>query len=176
MKETKKKTTSVSWKLIKFVGVLCLVYFGPKVLANIGHDYSLQGFNTFAPTIEIVKQGVPYSPPSSVLNKITYEEAWDSYFADTVWRGFDAEGGEKVVEFAGKAFYKGEEVSVYVQIKVNEIYETFKVNYISANDDKLDKEVAFELLYDAFDEYARNNYGTDLEPEYIENILEGHAK
>lgn len=73
----------------------------------------------------------------------TYGEALDDYCTNTKWQSFTAESGEQVVEFNGKAYYKGSEKQVRIQFLITGDCESY------------------ELTYFAFDEKACNWYQID---------------
>ena len=73
----------------------------------------------------------------------TYGEALDDYCTNTKWESFTTEQGEQVVEFTGKAYYKGSEKQVLIQFLITGDCESY------------------ELTYFAFDETACNWYQVD---------------
>lgn len=61
----------------------------------------------------------------------TYGEALDDYCTNTKWESFTTDNGEEVVEFNGKAYYKGSEKKVRIQFLIADDCESYTLTYFA---------------------------------------------
>ena len=114
--------------------------------------------------ISIVKDGNPVLIPN-----ITYGEAYEHFFSDTEWRGFESDMGKDIVEFSGGCTYMGEDARVYIQFTLED--EEFFINYASLTIDgeefEADVQTYLELAYNPFESYSEEVLGEELDEEAI---------
>lgn len=134
-----------------------------------GEDVSSQFQGTEnAGKINIVKNGCP-----SLIPNITFEEAYETFFANPDWRYFVADDEEEseIVEFVGDCTYDGEDAEVYIQFLLYDETDDldFELYYagIKQNDVVVDSDnsIIIELIYKPFSDYAENVLGEPLSDE-----------
>lgn len=120
--------------------------------------------------ISRVKTGTPVMIPD-----ITYEEAYEYFFENPQWRGFDADDGSEVVEFSGECTYNDEDATVYIQFVIDD-EESFSIYYaeLTVGDEKIDVEdqIFIELLYKPFATYSEDVLGEELSEDVKESFAE----
>lgn len=135
-------------------------------------DSDLQG-SRFDGNIPMVQNGHP-----ELIPDITYKEAYENFFTNPQWRGFESETGEKIVEFSGGCTYYGEEAEIYIQFVIED-EETFSMYYAgcTVGDEKFDlgEQEFVELVYTPFEVYSREVLGEDLDRNIQETFEEIYA-
>lgn len=120
--------------------------------------------------ILMVKLGSP-----ELIPDITYEDAYDNFFVNPEWRGFEADDGSDVVEFSGECTYGGEDATVYIQFVV-ENSETFYMHYVSIDvggeQIDADYQTYADLVYTPFSDYAENVLGEELDDDVKNEFLQ----
>lgn len=116
-----------------------------KVAKNIGLVHTISGcvifgglalflISMFLPNsnkyIDMVKNGTNDNYPN-----ITYEEAFDEFFANPEWSHFTSEDGEEIVEFTGKFTYMEAEADALFQFMLDLDEGTFSLEYFAINDE-----------------------------------------
>ena len=98
-----------------------------------------------------VKEGSPDQFPN-----ITYEEAFEEYFAQPTWEncGKDEDGNE-VVKFTGICTYLESDAIAEVKFKIYEEQGHFVVSSIKINGEDMDL-LGNALIMDVFEEYQNN--------------------
>ena len=162
----KKILMKKTWISFIAVAVLMAVLVG---CSELDTDGDLQG-SIFDSNISLVRNGHP-----ELIPDITYEEAYDNFFANPQWRGFKADDGSDVVEFSGECTYNGEEAEVYIQFVIED-EESFSMYYagITVDDEKFDadEETFIELVYTPFETYSKEVLGEDLEQDILDSFSE----
>ncbi|MBR2477148.1 MAG: hypothetical protein IKB50_03315 [Clostridia bacterium] len=132
----------------------------------------LQG-SRFDSNISMVKNGHP-----ELIPDITYEEAYDNFFANPQWRGFEADDGSEVVEFSGECTYDGEDAEVYIQFVIED-EESFSMYYaeMTVGDEtfEVDEQTFIELVYTPFETYSQEVLGKDLDRDVQDAFAEIYA-
>ena len=142
-------------KYLQKTGVLIIVVLIVMIsLTACSSDDSseeLQG-TKFDSNISMVQDGYPVLIPD-----ITYKEAYDYFFGNPQWRGFEADDGSDVVEFSGECTYYDEEATVYIQFVIDD-EESFSMWYagISVGEEQFDadEQLFIELVYTPFAIYS----------------------
>ena len=96
-------------------------------------------------------QGVKNASPEQFPNK-TYGDAFAGFFGTPAWKYFDADSGEKVVEFTGFCTYQNVEVKAKLQFIISEDGKTFEIGALSFNDVPQNQLIKTSLLEKAFSE------------------------
>ena len=134
-----------------------------------GTTDDLQG-SVFDSNISMVKNGHP-----ELIPDITYEEAYDNFFANPQWRGFEADDGSEVVEFSGECTYYDEDAVVYIQFVIED-EESFSMHYagLTVGDEKfaVDDQTFVELIYTPFETYSQDVLGEELGADIQEAFAE----
>lgn len=109
--------------------------------------------NKSEPIVQMVKGGHPAAYPS-----VTYEDAFDSFFASPTWKYFvgtqeDSETEHDIVEFTGYCTYQDVEVKALVQFAVDVDNETFEASYLSFNEVPQSALTLGALIDTAFESY-----------------------
>lgn len=129
----------------------------------------LQG-TTWDSNIEMVQNGHPM-----LISNITYKEAYDHFFGNPQWRGFEADDGSDVVEFSGVCTYYDEEAAVYIQFVIDD-EESFSMHYvgISVGEDRFDadEQLFIELAYTPFATYSEEVLGETLSQDVQDAFVE----
>lgn len=116
----------------------------------------------FDTNINAVKNGYP-----TLIPNITYAQAYEYFFGNPQWRGFDSDEGKEVVEFSGECEYMEEYATVYIQFVVEG--EEFTLHYASFEVDGeeivADSQLINELIYTPFAEYSEEILGEPLSQE-----------
>ena len=152
----KKVFFKKAWVSIITIVVLMTSLVG---CSDIDTNSDLQG-SIFDSNISMVKNGHP-----ELIPDITYEEAYDNFFANPQWRGFEADDGSEVVEFSGECTYYDEEAKVYIQFVIED-EESFSMHYagLTVGDEKFDadEQTFIELVYNPFESYSQEVLGEEL--------------
>lgn len=136
-----------------------------------GEDSSgqLQG-SAFDGNISMVQNGYPVLIPD-----ITYKEAYEYFFSNPQWRGFEADDGSEVVEFSGECTYYDEEAAVYIQFVIDD-EESFSMWYagISVGGEQFDadEQLFIELVYTPFATYSEEVLGEVLSQDIQDAFAE----
>ena len=113
----------------------------------------LQG-SIFDSNISMVQNGYPVMIPD-----ITYKQAYNYFFENPQWRGFEADDGSEVVEFSGGCTYYDEDATVYIQFVIDD-EESFSMWYasISVGGETIeaDEQLFIELVYTPFATYSED--------------------
>ena len=129
----------------------------------------LQG-SIFDSNILMVKNGHP-----ELIPDITYEEAYDNFFSNPQWRGFEADDGSEVVEFSGECTYYDEEAEVYIQFVIED-EESFSMYYagLTVGDEEfaVDEQTFVELIYTPFETYSQEVLGGELDQDIQDAFAE----
>ena len=114
-----------------------------------------------------VKEGCPSQYPN-----ITYEQAFDDYFANPKWEscGKDEDGNE-VVMFTGTCEYMGTDAIAEIKFTVYKEQESFVVSSVKLNGEDMDM-WGNVLVMDVFEEYQNAKNGIDTSESYTESYLE----
>lgn len=110
--------------------------------------------------IAMVQNGYPVSIPN-----ITYKEAYEYFFGNPQWRGFEADDGSEVVEFSGECTYHDEDAAVYIQFVIDD-EESFSMRYariiVGEEHFDADEQTLIELVYTPFATYSEEVLGEVL--------------
>lgn len=121
-------------------------------------NQELQGTKSDS-NIAKVQNGYPVLIPN-----ITYKEAYNYFFSDPQWRGFEADDGSHVVEFSGGCLYYEEDATVYIQFVIED--DSFSMWYasIAVGDEMFvaDGEMFIDLVYAPFATYSEEVLGETL--------------
>lgn len=163
-------------KLIKVM--FCMIsLFMVVSLAGCSSDSSgeLQG-SKFDSNISLVKNGYP-----TLIPNITYSQAYEYFFGNPQWRGFESEEGKEVVEFSGECAYYDEDATVYIQFVLEGDKFTLHYASIEVDDEKItaDASLINELIYKPFALYSEDILGESLSQEvkdafYVPNTSTGY--
>ena len=153
-------------KVLVFIFIMVLAAF---TLVGCSDNEDLQG-SVFNSNISLVKDGHP-----ELIPYITYKDAYENFFSDPQWRGFESDTGSDIVEFSGGCTYQDEDATVYIQFTIEDD-ESFYMNYASLKVDgeeiDIDDEILFELLFNPFNQYSIDEYGTELSDDIYYSFLE----
>ena len=120
--------------------------------------------------INMVKNGYP-----TLIPDITYKDAYEYFFGNPQWRGFEAEDGSDVVEFSGECFYLEEEAEVYIQFVIDD-EDSFSMWYasIAVGEEKFDadEQLFVDLVYTPFATYSEEVLGEALSKEIQDSFVE----
>ena len=121
--------------------------------------------------VEFVKQGHPQMIPD-----ITYEQAYENFFARPQWRAFDSTDGKEVVEFSGECTYNDEPATVYIQFVFDD-EETFSFGYYALFDEDKNEipptmSTMLELIYNPFETYSNEVLDKPLDEEVQQFFLQ----
>lgn len=109
--------------------------------------------------ISMVKGGSP-----TIIPDITYEEAYENFFAKPTWRYFVSTDAEDVVEFSGECTYADDPAEVYIQFLLHDD-NSFEIYYakLECNGEEVDDEtIMCQLVYNPFSDYAEDVLGEPL--------------
>lgn len=101
--------------------------------------------------VDIVKNSVAEGYGS------TYGEAFDNYFKDAIWEGFNSDNGKKIVEFKGAFLLDEEDATVHMQYTVNDNHNTFELSYFTINGEIQDMETYALLMERVFSDNLNDN-------------------
>lgn len=134
-----------------------------------------------APEIEAVKTGY-----MSLIPDITYEDAYEFFYAEPTWRFFVSDEGENVVEFAGKCRigYDLDEIeennaTVYIQFVLRDDdgdgeEESFGIEYVRLKENGEEQELTDEdrmtIIFTPFVQYAEEVLEEPLSDEVLSEI------
>lgn len=93
---------------------------------------------------------------------ITYEKAFNNFFANPEWSFFTGEGDEKVVEFTGNCYYGDEKVKVTVQFVLDMEKETYQLWSLAIDGESQDMLTTGLLLDKIFSDYQSDGQENDL--------------
>ena len=129
----------------------------------------LQG-STWDSNIAMVQDGYPVLIPN-----ITYKEAYEYFFENPQWRGFEADDGSEVVEFSGECTYYDEEAAVYIQFVIDD-EESFSMWYagiiVGEEQFDADDQLFVELVYTPFATYSEEVLGEALSQDVQDAFAE----
>lgn len=143
------------------VCIIAVIVAMTALIACSSEDSSgeLQG-TKFDSNISMVQNGHPVLIPD-----ITYKDAYDYFFSNPQWRGFEADDGSDVVEFSGECTYYDEDATVYIQFVIDD-EESFSMWYVSiaVGDEKFtaDEQLFIDLVYTPFATYSEEVLGEVL--------------
>lgn len=144
-----------------WVMLIVLIIMMVTLVACSNEDSSgqLQG-TIWDSNIAMVQNGYPVLIPN-----ITYKEAYDYFFDNPQWRGFEADDGSDVVEFSGECLYYDEEAEVYIQFVLDD-EESFSMWYVGiiVGEEQFDADdqLFIELVYTPFATYSEEVLGETL--------------
>ncbi len=145
-------------KIITSLAVVCLLFNTACSQATVNsavkeiNDSALQVLDKDNEYIAMVKCGVPVSYPN-----ITYEQAFESFFASPKWINGTTEDGKQVVEFSGDCTYNDVTVKATIQFLLDLDNNTFTSEYLAFNDVPQNKLLLNTLIDEAFSQYAGEN-------------------
>ncbi len=153
------------------VCVLAVLVMTSMLAACSGEDSSgqLQG-TTWDSNISMVQNGYPVLIPD-----ITYKEAYEYFFENPQWRGFEADDGSDVVEFSGECTYYDEDAAVYIQFVIDD-EESFSMWYagivVGEEQFDADDQLFIELVYTPFATYSEEVLGEALSQDVQDAFAE----
>lgn len=157
-------------KKVLALTVLLTIMLGVLVACS-SEDSSgeLQG-SAWNSNISMVQEGYPVLIPH-----ITYKEAYDNFFGNPQWRGFEADDGSEVVEFSGECTYYDEEAAVYIQFVIDD-EESFSMWYagiiVGEEEIAADAQLFVELVYTPFATYSEEVLGEALSQDIQDAFAE----
>ncbi len=95
--------------------------------------------------VSVVKDGALNAYPD-----VTVGETFEKFFAEPSWETFEAESGERIVEFKGVCEYYGEDADCTIQFEIEDDDETFEIYTIELDGEPLSEiEIAamIEVIY-----------------------------
>lgn len=151
--------------------IIALIVVMGTLVGCSGEDSSgeLQG-SSWNANISMVQNGYPVLIPH-----ITYKDAYENFFGNPQWRGFEADDGSEVVEFSGECTYYDEEAAVYIQFVIDD-EESFSMWYagIHVGDEEIvaDEQLFVELVYTPFATYSEEVLGETLSQDIQDAFAE----
>lgn len=153
------------------VCVLAVLVMTSMLAACSGEDSSGQLQDTaWDSNISMVQNGYPVLIPD-----ITYKEAYEYFFENPQWRGFEADDGSDVVEFSGECTYYDEDAAVYIQFVIDD-EESFSMWYVGivVGEEQFDADdqLFIELVYTPFATYSEEVLGKALSQDIQDAFAE----
>lgn len=106
------------------------------------------------PYVNMVKGGT-----NSRFPDLTYEDAFQAFFANPTWTYFASETGEDVVEFTGDCTYQDISVKARLQFILDEEGGTFESGALSFNEVPQNQLITSALLEKAFTSFYEEDGG-----------------
>ena len=102
--------------------------------------------------VESIKSGCPNDDPN-----ITYEKAFNDYFADPIWKSIGKdEDGNEIVKFTGSCNYLDEEAIAEIKFTIYKEQGSFVVSSVKINGNDMQK-LGNGIVMDVFEEYQQNH-------------------